>query len=155
MSKASLQVFSIYLPFPGQSKNLASNAIAEITEKRSLLARMKRDQKNSDKKLDRALQTGSATDIATAQLELEGVKKRIAELQRAIQHQENRLGLTGQTKLRELKDSEFLRLRLNATVLRERIVTHLVKHRFEMSKFDRLARYEHMGRYISYVFHYL
>lgn len=155
VSKASLQVFSTYLPFSGQSKKLASNAIAKIIEKRSLLAHMKRDRKKFDVKLDRALQTGSANDIAAAQLDLEKAEERIAKLQSTIQHQENRLGLTGQTKLKEFKESEFLRLRLNATVLRQRIVTRLVAHRFEMSKFDRLARYERMGRYIGYLFHYL
>lgn len=123
-------------------------------EKRSLLAHMKRDRKKSDVKLDRALQTGSASDIAAAQLDLEKAEERIAELQRAIRCQENRLGITGRTKLKEFKESEFLRLRLNATVLRERIMTRLVEHKFEMSKFDRLARYERMGGHIDYVFHY-
>lgn len=155
MSKALLQVFSTYLPFPGQSKKVAGNAIAEILEKRSLLAHMKRDRKKSSTKLDTALETGSATDIAAAQIDLDKAEERIAELQRTIQHQENRLGLTGRTRLKDLNDSEFLRLRLNATVLRDRIMTRLVQHRFEMSKFDRLARYQRMGRYIGYVFHYL
>ena|ERR1700749_3618216 len=151
----SLQAFSAYLLFSGQSKKLASNAIAKIIEKRSLLAHMKRDQKKTDAKLDRALQYGSASDIVAAQIDLEKAEEWIAELQRAIQSQENRLGLTGRTKLKEFKESEFLRLRLNASVLRERIMTRLVEHRFEMSRFDRLARYERMGRYIDYIFHYL
>ena len=59
------------------------------------------------------------------------------------------------TKLRELKDSKFLGLHLNTTILHKRIMTCLVKHQFEMSKFDQLACYECMGRYISYGFHYL
>ena len=108
---------------------------------------MKRDGKKFKAKLDNALQTGSAIDIAAVQLALEGAEAQIARLQTAIQHQENRLGLTGQAKLKEFKDSEFLQLR-------ERIVTRLVEHRFEMSKFDRLARYERMGRYIGYVSRY-
>ena len=154
MSKGSLWVASTYLPFSGQSKKLAGNAVADIIEKRSLLARMKRDGKKYEAKLDNALQTGSAIDIAAVQLDLAGAEARIAELQSAIQRQENRLGLTGQAKLKELKDSEYLQLRVSATVLRERIVMRLVEHRFEMSKFDKLARYERMGRYIGYVSRY-
>lgn len=77
---------------------------------------MKRDQKKFNIKLDRVLQTGSVTNISAVQLELEGAEKWIAELQRAIQHQEDCLGLTGLTKLRELKDSKFLGLHLNTTI---------------------------------------
>ena len=69
---------------------------------------MKRDQKKFNIKLDRVLQTGSVTNISAVQLELEGAEKWIAELQRAIQHQEDCLGLTGLTKLREREISLFL-----------------------------------------------
>ena len=155
MSKASLRVFGTYPPFAGQSKKLGSHAVAKIVEKRSLLTRMKRDRKKYDVKLDRALQTGSATDIEAAQVDLDRAEKRIDNLQGAILRQETHLGLTGRLKLKEFKDSEYLQLRVNATVLRERIVARLVEHRFEMSKFDRLARYERMGKYIYYAFHYL
>ena len=150
MSKASLWVFSTYPPFVGQSKNLGSHAVAKIVEKRSLLAHMKRDRKKYDAKLDSVLQTGSATDIAAAQEDLGRVETRIDNLQGAILRQETHLGLAGRAKLKEFKDSEFLQLRVNATVLQERIVARLVEHRFKMSKFDRLARYERMGKYIDY-----
>ena len=155
MSKASLRVFSTYPPVVGQSKNLGSHAVAKIVEKRSLLTRMKRDRKKYDVKLDKALQTGSATDIAAAQVDLERAQNRIDALQGAILRHETHLGLTGRAKLKEFKDSEYLQLRVNAIVLRERIVARLVEHRFEMSKFDRLARYERMGKYIYYAFRYL
>lgn len=155
MSKASLWVFATYSSFVGQSKKLGSNAVAKIVEKRSLLARLKRDKSKVGVKLDNALHNGSETDIAAVQLDFERAEERINELQAAILRQETHLGFTGRSKLKEFKDSEFLQLRVTATVLRERIVARLVEHRFEMSKFDRLARYERMGKYISYVFHYL
>jgi len=116
---------------------------------------MEKDRKKCDTKLDRLLQTGSATEINALQVDLETAERRINELRKVIQQQENRLGLTGRSQLKEFKESEFLQLRVNATVLRERIVTRLVDHRFEMSKFDRLARYERMGGYIGYALHYL
>jgi len=141
--------------FSGQSKKLASNTIADIVEKRRLLSRMEKDRKNCNTKLDRLLQTGSATEINALQVDLETAERRIKELRKAIQQQENRLGITRRSQLKKFKESEFLQLRVNATVLRERIVTRLVDHRFEMSKFDRLARYERMGGYIGYALHYL
>lgn len=144
-----------YPPFSGQSNKLGGDAVTKIIEKRSLLARMKRDQKKYDVKLDKVLQTGSATDIAAVQIDLERAEGRIAELQKAIEDQECRLGLTGQAKLKDIKGSEFLQLRVSATVLRERIVARLVEHRFEMNKFDRLARYERMGKHTGYVLYYL
>ena len=155
MSKGSLQILITYSPSLGKSTKLGSDAVAKVIEKRSLLARMKRDRKKYDAKLDRALQTGSVADIAAVQLDLGTAEGRIEELQKAIQHEENRLGLTGRAKLKDFKDSEYLQLRVNATVLRERIVARLVEHRFEMSKFDRLARYERMGRCISHVLCYV
>ena len=97
---------------------------------------MKRDCKKYDVKLDKALQTGSATDIAAAQVDLERAQNRIDALQGAILHHETHLGLTGQAKLKEFKDSKYLQLHVNTIVLQERIVAHLVEHRFEMSKFD-------------------
>ena len=115
---------------------------------------MKRDVKKCEVKLNDALPTGSASDIEAVELDLKEARARITELQSNIQIQENHLGLTGQAKLKEFKDSAFLQLRVKATVLRERIVMRLVEHQFEMSKFDRLARYGRMGKYIGYAFHY-
>ena len=155
MSKVSFWVFGTYPPFVGQSKNLGSHAIAKIFEKRSLLARMKRDQKKYDVKLDGVLETGSATNITAVQVDLERAEKRINDLEVAILHQETHLGLTGGDTLKHFKNSEFLQLRVNATILQDRIVACLVEHRFEMSKFDRLACYECMGKCIDYVFHCL
>ena len=155
MSKGSLQVLSTYPPLLGKSTKLGSDAVANVIEKRSLLTRMKRDRKKHDAKLDKLLQTGSATDIAAVQSDLELAQGRIDALQQVIQSEENRLGLTGQVKLKEFKDSDYLQLRVNATILRERIVTRLVEHRFEMSKFDRLARYERMGRCIGHSLRYV
>jgi hypothetical protein len=116
---------------------------------------MEKDRKKYDTKLDQVLHTGSTTEINTTQSDLETAEGRIGELRRAIQRQENRLGLTGHSQLKEFKESEFLQLRVNTAVLRERIVTRLVEYRCEMGKFDRLAWYEHMGEYIGYVLHYL
>ena len=116
---------------------------------------MKRDQKKHDAKLDKLLQTGSATDIATVQSDLKLAQGWIDTLQQVIQSEENRLGLTGQVKLKEFKDSDYLQLCVNATILWERIVTRLVEHRFEMSKFNRLAHYECMGRCIGHLLHYV
>ena len=155
MSKGSLQVLSTYPPLLGKSTKLGSDAVANVIEKRSLLTCMKRDRKKHDAKLDKLLQTGSATDIAAVQSDLELAQGRIDALQQVIQSEENRLGLTGQVKLKEFKDSDYLQLRVNATILRERIVTRLVEHRFEMSKFDRLARYERMGRCIGHSLRYV
>ena len=149
MSKASLRALGTYPPFVGQSKKLGSQAVAKIIEKRSLLARMKREKNKYDVKLDSVLQNGSSIDIAAAQVDLERAEERIDKLQGAILCQETHLGFTGKTKIKEFKDSEFLQLRVTATVLQERIVARLVEHQFEMSKFDRLARYERMGIYIS------
>ena len=146
MSKVTFRVFGTYPSFVGQSKNLGTHAVAKIIEKRNLLARIKRDRKKYDAKLDGILETGSATDIAAVQLDLERAEKRINDLEAAILHQETHLGLTGRDTLKHFKNSEFLQLRVNATVLRDRIVARLVEHRFEMSKFDRLARYERMGK---------
>ena len=151
MSKGSLQILSTYPPLLGKSTKLGSDAVAKVIEKRSLLARLRRDRKKYDTKLDKALHTGSIADIAAIQLDLGTAEGRIDELQKAIQHEENRLGFTGRAKLKDYKDSEYLQLRVNATVLRERIVARMVEHRFEMSKFDRLARYERMGRCICHV----
>ena len=102
-----------------------------------------------DAKLDKALQTGSATDIASVQLDLKLSEGQIEELQKVIQCEENHLGLTGQAKLKEFKDSNYLQLHVNATTLWERIVACLVEYQFEMSKFNQLACYECMGECIG------
>ena len=128
MSKASLRVLGTYPPFAGQSKKLGSHAVAKIVEKRSLLVRMKRDKKKYDVKLDMVLQNGSTNDIAAAQVDLERAEEWIDKLHGAILHQETHLGFTGQTKIKEFKDSEFLQLRVTTTVLQERIITRLVEH---------------------------
>jgi len=54
-----------------------------------------------------------------------------------IEEERRQLGVHGQAKVEKLKGSEFMRHRVNAKVLKERIRAWLIVQKFEQSRLER------------------
>ena len=93
-------------------------------------------------------ENSTAKDIEEAQQEVKTNTSIIQQLDTAIAKQMSRLTVKRKTGLNKLLNNEFLRLRMNALILRERIMRRLIDQKFEMEKLERLARYERMCEWI-------
>lgn len=97
--------------------------------------------------MERKAQTGTAQEIQTSEAEVESLTAVITKLEGNITQQTLALGITAKGKLSRLKGNQFLRLRMNALALREKIVQNLISRRFEMERLERLVRYgNRMGK---------
>ena len=91
--------------------------------------------------------TGTADKALTA--EIKSCEEIITSLKETIEAQMSDLGFTQAPKggLRKFKGDSFLRLRMNALSLRDRILQNLVARKFEMEKLERLVNCgSQMGR---------
>jgi hypothetical protein len=124
----------------------------EILEKKEILKKAKRDRTRSSSVLERKAGTMTAEGILTAEAEIASYTEVITSLEEAINKKTSELGFTETPKgsLRKFKGDTFLRLRMSALALRERIVQNLIARKFEMEKLERLVRYgDRMGKYLS------
>jgi len=129
----------------GQHKNIADRAISGIIEHQGLLRKMKRDLKRA---LGRKGRARTVNETLTAEAEIESSTEAIKSLEGTISERMSSLGISETPKgsLKKLKGNTFLRLRMNALVLRERIIQNSISRKFEMEKLDRLVLYgDRMG----------
>jgi len=123
----------------------------EILEKKEVLKKVKRDLTRSSGALKRKAGTMTAEGILAAEAEIASYTEVITSLEEAININTSELGFTVTPKggLRKFKGDTFLRLRMSALALRERIVQNLIARKFEMEKLERLVRYgDRIGKYL-------
>ena len=131
----------------GQSKNIADRAIADILEKKDVLKTKRLNLGRARKALERKAKAGTAQEIQASEAEVESLVAVITQLEDNISKQTSAIGITAKEKLHKLKGNDFLRLRMNSLVLRQRILRSLVARKFEMEKLERLVQYgERMGK---------
>ena len=119
----------------GQSKNIADRVIADILEKQAILRKVNQRKRAMEQK-------GRNRTVNEAQTaEIKSCEETMMSLEGRIEEQISVLGFTETPKgsLRKFKGNAFLRLRMNALALRERIIQNVISHRFEMEKLERLV----------------
>ena len=129
----------------GQHKNVADRAISDVIEKEGVLKKVKRDLKRA---LGRKAGAGTANETLIAEAEIESLTMSIKSLEGTISERTLALGISETPKgsLKKLRGNTFLRIRMNALALREKIIQNLISHKFEMEKIERLVRYgDRMG----------
>ena len=96
--------------------------------------------------------TANGAEASTA--EIKSCEEIITSLEETIKEQMSVLGFTETPKgtLRKLRGDAFLRVRMNALALRERIIQNLIARKFEMEKLERLVSCgNRMGKSCSYI----
>lgn len=90
--------------------------------------------------MERKGRSNTADEALTA--EINSYEKIITSLEGDIEEKMSVLGFaeTPKGSLRKFKGNTFLRLRMNALALRERIIQNLVARKFEMEKLERLVK---------------
>ena len=124
----------------------------EILEKKEVLKKVKRDLTRSSGALKQKAGTMTAEGILAAEAEIASYTEVITSLEEAININTSELGFTVTPKggLRKFKGDTFLRLRMSALALHERIVQNLIARKFKMEKLERLVHYgNRIGKYLQ------
>jgi hypothetical protein len=122
----------------GQNKNIADHVITGVLEKKAILRKANLRRARA---MGRNGRNKTASEALTAVAEIKSCDEIITSLGETIEEQISVLGFTETPKgsLRKFKGDAFLRLRMNALSLRDRIVQNLIARKFEMEKLERLV----------------
>src|ERR1700749_3887757 len=119
----------------GSNRNTADRVITDVLEKQAVL----RKTTQRMRALERKVGSGMVNDALTAEIKSQG--DTIASLEETIKEQILVLGFTETPtgRLWKFKGHLFLRLRMSALALRQRILQNLISRKFEMEKIERLV----------------
>ena len=124
-------------PFSGRSRNAASQAIDAI------LALEKRLEEVGDraKELEDILANPDGTsDILNISVELTDCQHTTARLSKLIRAKRSSLGVSDKSRISQLKNNEFLRVKLNARAVKNRLRDRLRHRKFELERLERSYR---------------
>lgn len=127
------------LPLKRQSDSLANKAIEEIM----ILAKNLDQYKKELKSVEDMLETGVYEDNMDqygAETILEELTTKISKAQRVIEGKKTKLSVDGRLNLKKLLDNEFLRTRMNALALKQRIRDRLRQRKFEIENLEQAYR---------------
>jgi hypothetical protein len=81
------------------------------------------------------------TDVGSVVQQLQDARQHVSKMEHGLRQKKSSLGVSEQADLAKLKESSFLRLRMNALALKQRIRDRLRQRKFEMEKFERTYRH--------------
>ena len=130
----------------GQSKNIADRAIEDIIKKQAVLKKMKQKLLQAKAALEHKARARNMEGVLAGEADIGRLEAVITRIEDSINIQTSALGITAKSKLHKLKGNTFLRLRMNALALHQRIIQNSVSRRFEIERFDHLVQYgDRMG----------
>lgn len=103
-------------------------------------------------KLEMALAKGESFDISEISQQLDEARAHIASLELGLQRKRAALGVDAQQNLKDLQENSFLRIRMNALALKERIRDRLRQRKFEIEKLERNYRHSTNGTCLALTF---
>ena len=116
----------------GQSRNAAKHAITTILDLEASLDHEKKRAQDLEKML--AARSSDLMQVATIGADLRECKESVECLAKSIKNGRKALGVDDCILLQRLKNNEFLRLRVNAQVLRIQIRDKLRQCKFEQEQ---------------------
>ncbi|KDR80500.1 hypothetical protein GALMADRAFT_62166 [Galerina marginata CBS 339.88] len=126
-------------PLKRQSKNLANKEIEEIL---ALTKSVENDKKELNK-LDNMLVEGEyqdGLDPTSAAESIEELNSRMKKNKNAIAYKRGKLSVDGRMNLGKLMGNEFLKVRMNALAVKQRIRDRLRQRKFEIENLERAYR---------------
>ena len=100
-------------------------------------------------KLEATLVTADLSDIVGVSERLQDARQHQLRLEQGLQRKKQILGVDEQADLRKLRNDAFLRLRMNALALKQRLRDRLRQRKFEIERLERSYRRSANGE-ISY-----
>jgi hypothetical protein len=96
-------------------------------------------------KLETQLASGESFDFSELSLQLDDARGHLASLEQGMRRKKAALGVDDQVDLQQLQQDAFLRIRMNALALKERIRDRLRQRKFEIEKLERNYRHNTNG----------
>jgi hypothetical protein len=128
---------SLVDPSTGRSHDAANQAIDAIL---ALEKRLK-EVENRAKDLENELaKPGVNSDILDISIDLSESHSTITRLSNLIRIKRSSLGVSEKSRIRRLKDNEFLRVKLNARAVKTRLRDRLRHRKFELERLERSYR---------------
>jgi hypothetical protein len=125
----------------GRSKNKGKQAVQAVLVLETVLAH----QRKEITKLETMLVNSESIDCSEISLQLEDACVHLASLEQGMRRKRAALGIDDQIDLRRLQQDAFLRIRINALALKERIRDRLRQRKFEIEKLERNYRHSTNG----------
>lgn len=125
----------------GRSKNKGKQAVQAVLVLETSLAH----QRKEVEKLEMTLAKGDSFDVSELSQQLDDARTHLALLQQGLPRKRGLLGVDEQQDLRKLQGDSFLRIRMNALALKERIRDRLRQRKFEIEKLERNYRHSTNG----------
>ena len=138
-SQWKIQVMEQTKPLIRQSKSVADKAIDEIL----VLMRNVEDYGKEIQKLETMVEEAEypeGMDIYMVDESLVDLRVRLQKAKTAIANKQSKLGVDKRLALRNLLGNDFLRLRLNALAIKQRIRDRLRQRKFELENLERAYR---------------
>jgi len=135
----NLQVAEQTKPLKKQSKGLADQQIREILT----LGKTCDEYKAQINELEMMIQGGDyseGTSFDEVQEDLEEFQSKLAKLRTSIANKKNQLSVDGRLNLFKLMGNEFLKQRMNALALKQRLRDRLRHRKFELENMERAYR---------------
>ena len=126
-----------YEGYEGRSKNKGKQAVEAILA----LEEASEMQRKTITKLEALLVTSDLTDTANLVQQLQDARQHSSNIEEGLRRKKAVLGVGEQANLVKLKQDLFLRLRMNALALKQRIRDRLRQRKFEIEKFERSYRH--------------
>lgn len=120
---------------PGRSKNKGRQAVMAILTLDKSIA----SEQALVKKLDKLIALGRG-DFLEVSDQLTETNKRLQRAQDWRRSKLNSLGISDMSRLAHLRDNAFLRARMNALAIKERLRDRLRQRKFELEKLERSYR---------------
>ena len=105
-------------------------------------------QQKQISKLEKQLAGGESFDFSELSLQLGDAHEHLASLEQGMRRKRAALGVDDQVDLQRLQQDAFLRIRMNALALKERIRDRLRQRKFEIEKLERNYRHSTNGMYV-------
>lgn len=126
-------------PSPRQAKNLADKIIQEVLELKDSMAEVKAELYN----FETMIHTGKYDDgweISDVRLHLKDLKEKYEKIEKSYKSKHDTLGADGRLNLERLLGNKFLRLRVNALAVKQRLRNRLQQRKFELDGLERAYR---------------
>jgi hypothetical protein len=152
VNKQSLHLVSSFLTFPpcsqtdshaGRSKTKGKQAVQAVLELSESIGL----QKAAIAKLEITLTQTVLFNMADISGQLRDAREHLARLERGFERKKSALGVGEQANLRNLQRDAFVRLRMNALALKQRLRDRLRQRKFEIEKLERSYRRSANGMY--------
>jgi hypothetical protein len=131
-----LSYITHWLMAQGRSKNKGRQAVEAILALDSAMG----SQKQAIMKMEKALATGDLSDVTDLSEKLQDARDHYSCLEQGLHRKRAQLGINEVESLTQLRSDAFLRLRMNALALKQRIRDRLRYRKFEIEKLERSYR---------------